>query len=166
MSSTTLVRLCSTRELAYAAIRDGYAHAQLLIADDKRVRIEVSEDDDSLSARQRRFLHGAVLKQITEQARGDDGQQYLMIVWKEVFRARFLGSTWATNPMGSKYPPIEIRISTEDLGLKDYSEYIDKVIAEAATVWNVAFKFRVDEREGARYVEPKSKAKKREAATA
>lgn len=159
MSDTTLIRCCSTKEEAHQAVIDGYAHAKTLLELDKRVKVSVGEDDDSLSARQRRFLHGAVLKQISEQARGEGGARHPLIVWKELFRAQFLGSTWSADPRGDRFPPIEVRLSTEDLGVKDYSDYIDKVIAEAVTVWNVAFRFRVDEREGARYVAPVRKPK-------
>lgn len=105
------------------------------------------EWEDDLSARQRRFLHGPVLGQISEQARGEGGQRYHMQVWKELFRSQFLGSKWEM--VNGK--PIELRVSTEDLGVKAYSEYIDKVIAEAATTWGVEFRFQIDEREAVRW---------------
>lgn len=121
----------------------------------QRMEVTAVEWQDDMSARQRRFLHGPVLGQITEQARGEDGQRYAMPVWKELFRQQFLGSTFEM----VNGRPVEIRRSTEDLGVKDYSDYIDQVLAEAATTWGVEFRFITDEREAVRYV---AKARKRE----
>lgn len=113
----------------------------------KRMEVTAVEWQDDMSARQRRFLHGPVLGQITEQARGEDGQRYAMPVWKELFRQQFLGSAFEMVAGRA----VEIRRSTEDLGIKAYSEYIDLVIAEAATTWGVEFRFILDEREAVRY---------------
>ena len=44
-----------------------------------------------------------------------------------------------------------MRQSTEDLGVKAYSEYIDKVIAHAATEFGVEFDLDEQERDGVRY---------------
>ena len=131
--------------------------------------MEVSIDwpKDDIRVKQRNFLHGPVLGQVSEQARGPEGGRYAMPVWKELFRSQFLGSKWMPNPRGPNFPPIEIRISSEDLGVKGYSDYIDRVIAEATTTWGVAFQFIAEEREAVRYVAPVRKAKPaREEATA
>jgi hypothetical protein len=116
----------------------------------------VEEDHDPMSVKQRKFLHGPVLSQISEQARGDDGQRYLPIVWKELFRAMYLGSTWAANPRGAHLPPIELRNSTEDLNARLYSDYIDRVIDGATLDWGVTFVFKPRDREEVRY-RPKAK---------
>lgn len=120
---------------------------KLKLRDGKPLEVNAAEWQDDMSARQRRFLHGPVLGQITEQARGEGGQRYAMKVWKELFREQFLGTT---HEMVAGRP-VEIRRSTEDLGIKAYSEYIDQVVAEAATTWGVEFRFILDEREAVRY---------------
>lgn len=153
------VAIVSTREEAHDAVMRAYVVAKGLIADGKRARITVGEDDDSVSVRQRRFLHGPVLTQISEQVRVD-GMRYVTAIWKEYFRNLFLGSRH--EEFGRTL--IELRNSTEDLGVKAYSEYIDRVIAHATTEWSVAFEFDPNEREAVRYKAPVRK-RAREAAT-
>lgn len=154
--SEPFVRAVATHGEAHEAVIACYAVAKSLIFDDKRVRMTVEEDHDPMSAKQRRFLHGPVLAQISEQARGDDGQRYLPLVWKEVFRAQFLGSTWARNPLGAHLPSIELRNSTEDQNTREYSDYIDRVIDNATLDWGVTFVFKPRDREEVRY-RPKAK---------
>ncbi len=105
------------------------------------------------SARQRRFLHGPVLGQISEQAKSD-GQRYVLKVWKEYFRRKYLGDRWESYrlPGAKRATPHRTRVSTEDLTVKQYSDYIDRVIAHAATDLGVAFDLDPIEREGVRYV--------------
>ena len=43
-----------------------------------------------------------------------------------------------------------VRVSTEELDIKGYSEYIDRVIASATTELGVVFEFRADERDAVR----------------
>lgn len=135
-----------TREAAHAAICAGYELAKLLVLDGRRVRIRIEEAEDDITVQQRRFYHGPVLKQVSEQAR-DDGKRYVQAVWKEYYREKFLGNRWEL----VKGKPVEIRVSTEELGVKAYSEFIDKVVADAATEWGVEFHFDVDQREAVRY---------------
>lgn len=156
-------RVVSTREEAHEAIMQGYLHAKALLADGKRVQISVGEDADPITLKQRRFLHGPVLSQIAEQVRVG-GERYVMEVWKEYFRKLFLADRFEmhkvprydktlcqlVNP--KRATPIRVRVSSEDLGIKKYSEYIDKIIAYAATEWSVAFKFDPLERDSVRYV--------------
>jgi len=145
------IRSVRTREEAHAAISAAYAHAKQLIADGQRVRVQVGPDDDLMSARQRRFLHGPVLTQIAEQA-WVGGRQYAMPIWKEHYRAKLLGSAWETVTLPGQEPkPFEVRRSTEDLSTRDYSDYIDLVIADAVTEHGVEFHFREGEREATRW---------------
>ena len=139
-------RAADTREEAHSIILAGYELAKVLVQQGRRVRIRVEEDQDDLTLQQRRFYRGPVLQQISEQAH-QDGQRYGKAVWHELFRGQFLGSRWEL--VGGR--PVELRVSTEDLGIRDYSEYIDKVLAEAATVWGVEFHFDIDQREAVRY---------------
>ncbi len=167
-----------TREEAHQAATFAYSLAQALIRDEKPVRFRVSEDQDDITTRQRGFLHAAVFPQIAEQYVFPDGTRFVADVWKEHFRKRFLPDKWvmefairwdaATGRMvkAKRKTPHRIRVSTEDLGIKAYSEHIDKVIDTAVAELGVVFEFRPNEREGVRYVAKPRKAKAREEATA
>jgi hypothetical protein len=89
--------------------------------------------DDDITDKQRRYLHGVVLTEIALYAR-PNGQQFPMPVWKEHFRAEFLGFKVVTsiNPLTGKKVRRRVRISTEDLGVKGMADYIDRICAWAA----------------------------------
>ena len=59
-------------------------------------------------------------------------------------------------------------MSTEDLSIKQYSEYLDKVIAYAADELGVVFRFLAEEREAVRWkpAPRKARAKQPEAVEA
>lgn len=106
----------------------------------RRVEAEFRLYEDAKTDRQRRYYHGVVLKTIAEQAR-PNGQSFPLKVWKEHFRAEYLGFKTRTelNPITGKKSRRRIRISTEDLGIKAYSKLIDRVSAFAATELGVTF---------------------------
>ena len=103
--------------------------------------VEVRTAEDVKTDKQRRYLHGYVLMTIARQA-APGGQKFDMMTWKEHFRAEFLGHKTVTvkNPMTGKKVRRRVRVSTEDLGVKGYSEYIDRVTAFAATELGVEFR--------------------------
>lgn len=105
-----------------------------------RLHVEVRLHEDAKTDRQRRYYHGVVLKTIAQQAR-PNGAQYPMAVWKEHFRAEYLGHKTVTtkNPLTGKKVRRRVRVSTEDLGVKGYSQLIDRVSAFAATELGVEF---------------------------
>ena len=105
-----------------------------------RLEVEVRMHEDAKTDRQRRYYHGVVLKSIAQQAR-PNGQQYPLAVWKEHFRAEYLGHKTVTtkNPLTGKKVRRRVRVSTEDLGVKGYSQLIDRVSAFAATELGVEF---------------------------
>lgn len=168
------------REAAHRACLQAYALAQALLADDKPVRISAGEDEDPLTVKQRRFYHGPVLTQISEQVRVD-GERYVAAIWKEYFRKLFLGQggyryvvkkvprwdrTLRRLVQPKRATPHAERISTEDLSIKQYSELIDKVIAHAATELGVEFHFIDFEREEVRWNPTPRKQRQPEAAQA
>lgn len=167
--------IVSTREGAHAAMNAGYAHARSLLALDRCVNITVKEAEDDISIKQRSFLHRAVFPQISEQVTFPDGTRFEWRVWKESFRARFLGDRWVMKAVPrwdenlrawvkpKRKTPHRERVSTEDLGLKAYSEYIDLVIDTAVLEFGVAFVFLPSERDAVRYRSP---TRKRAEATA
>lgn len=112
-----------------------------------RLHVEVRLHEDAKTDRQRRYYHGVVLKCIAQQARGADGQAFPLPVWKEYFRAEYLGHKTVTtkNPMTGKTTRRRVRVSTEDLGVKGYSQLIDRVSAFAATELGVTFPASFDQ---------------------
>jgi hypothetical protein len=90
--------------------------------------------DDAITEQQRAYYHGVVLTEIAAFAR-PNGQQFPLKVWKEHFRAEFLGFKVVTaiNPITGRKSRRRVRVSTEDLGVRGYADLIDKVIAFAAT---------------------------------
>lgn len=135
------------------------------------IALGVAERD--ITAKQRGFLHAAVLPQIAEQVRMPDGTRYVAHVWKEHLKDLFIADKWdmvrlpfvkdrktgAWKP-SKKKAPVKRRKSTEDLSIKGYSLFIDQCIAHATTEWGVVFRFDADERESVRYVKPARVAKK------
>jgi len=140
------------REIFIAAM----SHAKALRMNGERVAISVGPVIDDISAKQRRFFHGPVLTQISEQVRVL-GERFVVAVWKEYYRKLFLPDTWEMRKMpgAKRATPHRVRRSTEDLGVKGYSEYIDRVTAHAATEFGVEFDFDPSERHGVRYVAPR-----------
>lgn len=159
--TATLERVAATPE-AWRVAATAIYHAGLALVQAGLVaKGTVAEHEDDITAKQRGFLHAAVLPQIAEQVRvGEKGERYVAEAWKEYYRKKFLGHKWVMQklPGQKRAVPRKVRISTEDLGIKAYSEYIDRVIADAATEWFVQFRFRADEREAVRYVAPKRKS--------
>ena len=102
--------------------------------------------DDAITEAQRGFLHGVVLTEISLYAR-PNGQQFPMPVWKEYFRSRLLPDKRVTtiNPLTGKKSRQRKRISTEDLGVRAYSDLIDRVSAFAATELGVTFPASYDQ---------------------
>jgi hypothetical protein len=90
--------------------------------------------DDSITEKQRAYLHAVVFRDIAQQARVN-GQQFPRDVWKEWYRSELLGFKVVTsiNPFTGKKSRRRVRVSTEDLGVRGMADYIDRVIAHAST---------------------------------
>lgn len=99
----------------------------------RRMVATVEPYEDAKTDEQRGYYHGVVLEHIAEHGRAN-GQQFPMPMWKEYFRAKYLGFKVRTyrDPMTGKKVRRRERISTEDLGVKGYANLIDKVIAFAS----------------------------------
>lgn len=157
-----------TREALHAAVTQLYEHAKQRIAGapdkvdrdtgemvPRTWRLVFGEDADDLTVKQRGFLHAAVFPQIAEQVRVN-GERFTAEVWKEYFRRLFLPDRFVMRklPGQKKATPQRVRISTEDLTVKQYSEHIDRVIAHAVAEFGVTFHFLAEEREAVRYRAP------------
>lgn len=167
-----------TPEDAHQAVVHGYALAKALLADGKRVHVAIGEDEEPLTVKQRKFFHGPVLTQISEQVRMPDGTRYVAAMWKEYLRQLFLPDRFVSRRVPrwdrelcalvqpKRATPHRERQSTEDLSIKQYSEFIDKVIAHATTELGVEFRFIDFEREEVRWKPPARKQRQPEAAEA
>ena len=142
--------VCFTREDAHVAVTRAYAHAQAMFANgEPTVLIECKPGVEAVSVKQRRFFHGPVLGQISEQAKVD-GVRFTLDIWKEFFRRKFVGDhgfRWETQRLpGDKHArPRRIRISTEELGVRDYAKFCDEVIQYGAEELGVSFVFTNEE---------------------
>ncbi len=175
MSETTITRYAGTPEAAHAAAIAVYEQSKVLIGMERRVKFTVEEAHDDLTAKQRGFLHVAVLPQIAEQV-VVGGIRYTAEVWKEHLKNLFIPDKWDMVRMpfvldrktgiyrpSKKLVPVKRRKSTEALSIKGYSDFIDKCIAHAVTEWNVVFHFIAEEREAVRWVaKPRAKAARRQ----
>lgn len=130
------------------------AHARAMVDNGEPVMVRVGPALEAIGVQQRRFLHGPVLSQIAEQAIVS-GHRWAVDAWKEFFRRKLLGANgwrWEMQqlPGQKRATPRRIRISTEELGVRRYAEFIDEVIAYAASELDVAFHFNEGEREATR----------------
>lgn len=96
--------------------------------------------EDLKTDKQRAYLHGCILANIALQAR-PNGEKFPLKVWKEWYRNEFLGfrTVTHTNPFTKKPSRRRQRLSTEDLGIRKYADYIERVIAHAVTELGVRF---------------------------
>ena len=175
-----VVATAGTREGLHAAVTRMYEHAKARVAASpdkvdhdtgelapRTWRFIFGEDTDDVTVKQRGFLHAAVFPQIAEQV-SVGGVRYTAEIWKEHMRRLFLPDRFVMRrlPGHKRATPQRVRVSTEDLTVKQYSEHIDKVIAHATTELGVTFHFQADEREAVRYRRPARKQPKQAAEAA
>lgn len=131
------------------------AHARAMLDNNEAVELRVGPALDPIRAKQRKFLKDIVCGQISEQVVvGEKRERYTKEIWAEFFRRRFLGDRYEMRKMpgAKKATPHRIRNSTEELGVRGYSEYTDKVIDCAVVEHHVVFEFTSAEREEVRWV--------------
>jgi hypothetical protein len=115
-----------------------------LVAGRRQVLI-VRDWEEAKTEKQRHYYHGYILTEIARQARAN-GEAYPMPVWKEFFRAKYLGTKRKTHkdPMTGRKVWRSERVSTEHLGVKAYNKLIEQVAAFAVTELNVDFSHTID----------------------
>ena len=119
MSDLSLTVILHNAEQAAMAIRNVAApKCREIWAAGQLVEATFRTHEDAKTDRQRRYYHGVVLKTIAQQAR-PNGEQHALAVWKEYFRAEYLGYKTVTNknPITGKKSRRRVRVSTEDLGV-------------------------------------------------
>lgn len=149
--SDTFSAVVTTREEAREPFKRAMNHAAAMLDNGENVLVSVGPALEPIGVQQRKFLHGAVLKQISEQV-SLGGQRYTIDVWKEHYRRRFLGDggfRWVSMqlPGAKKATPRRVAIRTEELGVRAYSKFTNEVIDDAIAELNVTFVFTSEERE-------------------
>jgi hypothetical protein len=89
--------------------------------------------DDDITDKQRAYFHAVVIEEFHLYAR-PNGEQFPREVWKRFLKERFLGFKVVTSidPMTGKKRRLRHRISTEELGIRRYAQFVDECIAFAA----------------------------------
>jgi hypothetical protein len=159
--------VCFSPDDAHAAATQAYAHAKAIIANGQNALIECRQALEPITVKQRKFLHGVVLVQVSEQV-AIEGHRYTVAIWKDYFRNLFLPDVWKMVDVPPKWDktlgrlvqpkreqmPKRIRQSTEELGVRAYSEFTEKIIDYATVEWGVSFHF-TNEDQALRRTKPK-----------
>ena len=134
------VRIIHTQKQGPTALEAINKQVALELDAGKKVFTEVKAWEEKKLDIQRNYYHGIVLKTIAGQAM-IDGKKYSLKSWKEYFRAEYLGEEIQgfDNPMTGKYEEKVVRISSEDLSIREYAKLIEKVTAFAVTDLDVRF---------------------------
>ncbi len=167
--SADIVRTAHDRESWRTAATTIFRAGERMLEAGYELQVTLKEHEDKLTLRQLRFIHGPVLRQISEQV-SVGGVKYAPEIWKEHLKQLFLPDQWDMVRMpfvqdvrtgqwrpSKRKVPVKRRKSLTDLGVKRCSIFIDQVLAHAAVEWGVQFVFEFDEREAVRYVPPRSK---------
>lgn len=154
--SDQISRVCFSEPEAQDDCLQAFRAARAIIRGGGRALIECRPADEPISIRMRKFLHGPVLGQISEQARVD-GVRYTTDVWKEFFRKMFVPRRYvmARTPrydpdlgrlvQPKRKTPHLIHSSTEELGNRAYAKLVDEIIQYAAHELHVDFQFSNEE---------------------
>jgi hypothetical protein len=112
--------------------------AQTMAGQRLKLTLEIAEDERTL--KQNAFLWGFVYKHISEQAQ-IAGIGAIAEGWHVFYKRMHLGYRFRKTLLPGKKRPSVIRElrSTKGLKVKAMSDYLDKVMAHAATTFGVAF---------------------------
>lgn len=159
--SDTFSAVLISRDRAREQFIQAMSHAALMMENGERVLVTVGPALEPIGVQQRKFFHGPVLTQIAEQVKLPDGSRYTTDVWKIYLKKQLLPPKWRSIrlPGAKRATPKRIEQSTESLGVKAYSKFIDEAIDYAVMEWGVQFRFEMSEREAVRY-QPAAKVKR------
>ncbi|MDY0071805.1 MAG: recombination protein NinB [Thauera sp.] len=111
------------------------SNARACVDRGRPLRVIVTEDERKRNNEQNRFYWGQVLATVSEQA-WVDGQQYDKDVWHEHYARKFGVCDEMVLPGGEI---VLRRKSTTQMSVKEFSEYIARVQADAASELGVIF---------------------------
>ena len=176
--SVLMERTAHTLEQWRTGMTAVYKAGEEMLVNGQLPHVELSAEGETMTLRQLRFIHGPILKQISEQV-VVEGVRYTRDVWKEHLKDLFIPDQFVMvrlpfvrDKAGNWKPsrrkvPRKVEKSLLDLKNEARSILIDQVLAYAATEWGVEFVFNFDEREAVRYRPPQRKqAQQREAVPA
>lgn len=128
---------------AHGVLTGVWAQAKPMLLAGNKLTLELRPYDSDKTAAQRRYYHGYVLTEIASKA-SPAGVKYALPVWKEHFRKKFLGENGCkrrtfVDPMTGKKSRRQVRMSTENLGVKAYAALIEKVTAFATVDLGIRF---------------------------
>ena len=102
--------------------------SQMLVSEEKPLMIEISDFKEKKTRAQEKLFH-AILGDAAECVEVE-GKRFTKPVWKEYYASKFLPLEEMVMPDGEIR---QRRKSTSDLNVGEYSELIDKTLADLAT---------------------------------
>ena len=160
----TFITVIATKDGARQKFIHAMNHAACILENGGQVELRVGPSSDPIGVRQRGFLHAAVLPQIAEQVYVENPaskkrERFVAEIWKEHLHKLFIPDKWEMRKMpgAKRATPHRVRVSSEQLGVKRYAEWIDRIIDHAVLELGVEFVFKPSEREGVRYVKKATK---------
>jgi hypothetical protein len=134
-----VLNLISTTQ-AHQAINTVWAKVKNELQAGNKQVIELKSYEEALTAKQRKYYHGYILTTIAHSV-SVDGRKYQLNVWKEHYRAKFLGEAVVDITdikTGATRRELQ-RVSSESLSVKGYTKLIEQVTADAASEYGVIF---------------------------
>lgn len=127
-------------EESHRAAVAAHALCKRLVAHGRRARLVAQADEDDRSIRQNRFYWGVALAEISEQARVN-GQRYSAEAWHELAKRQFLGYDFKRVVIAGRRRKAVVKElrSTTRLSVRAMSEFLEKLMAFAATDLGVRF---------------------------
>jgi len=163
MDSETYITVIQTEEAVAARFRAAFNHALMMLRNGEAVELKCGPADQPITIKQRGFLHASVLPQIAEQVFiGEKRERFTAEVWKDFYHRKFIPDKWVMKklPGAKRATPHRVRVSSETLGVRRYSEWIDRIIDDAVVEHGVSFVFEAADREAVRYRGPTKKESK------
>lgn len=108
-----------------------------------RLSVSIQPEEDAKTVQQGRFLWGVVYREMSEQAT-IEGQKYSAEAWHELCKRQFLPRRKSvTRVAGRRRPVVTTAIgSTQGIGLRKMSAYIEQCLAFGSTDLGVRFSLR------------------------
>jgi hypothetical protein len=154
MDSEIYITVIHTEDGAAPKFRAAFNHALMMLRNGEEVELRCGPADQPITIKQRGFLHAAVLPQIAEQVFvGEKRERFTVEIWKDYYHRKLIPDKWVMKklPGAKRATPHRMRVSSEQLGVRRYSEWIDRIIDDAIVEHGVQFAFEPAEREAVRY---------------
>lgn len=131
MNRTIVLRNDTFAEALWTLLKNNW---RAMALEGRPLAVTVSEHKTKRSGEQNKRLH-ALLQEIAEQA-WIGGKRFDAETWKEHYRRKFIGTEEIDMPDGSR---LERGISTTTLDVAEFSSFMDRITADAASDLGVTF---------------------------